>query len=69
MHGRDGPAACTYLGIDISAEFLDLAKQNLLKACSGLREDRVELVQAEYMDGVQKARNRCDICGTSQKEA
>jgi hypothetical protein len=44
------------VGIDVSADFLEQAKHNMLEACPGLRNDRVELVQAPYMEGLKKAR-------------
>lgn len=53
---RDGPDACTFVGIDVSADFLQQARHNMLEACPGLRGDRVELVQAPYMEGLKKAR-------------
>ena len=56
---RDGPDACTFVGIDVSGDFLEQAKANLLSACPKMRKDRVELIQATYMDGVKEARNRC----------
>lgn len=55
---RDGPKSCTFVGIDVSGDFLEQAKANLLTACSAMREERVELIQATYMDGVKQARER-----------
>jgi dimethylhistidine N-methyltransferase len=53
---RDGPEACTFAGIDVSAQFLQQAKNNLLAACPKLIADQVELVQATYMDGLREVR-------------
>lgn len=60
LNFRDGPDECTFVGIDVSGDFLEQAKANLLTACPKLREERVELIQATYMEGVREARKRSD---------
>lgn len=55
---RDGPESCTFVGIDVSGDFLQQAKSNMLTACPMLRSDRVELIQATYMEGLKEARKR-----------
>ena len=44
------------MGIDVSADFLQQAKANLLEACPELLADKVELVQAPYLEGLKEAR-------------
>ena len=53
---RDGSDGCSFVGIDVSADFLQQAKANLLEACPGLLADKVELVQAPYLEGLKEAR-------------
>ena len=53
---RDGSDKCSFVGIDVSADFLQQAKANLLEACPGLLADKVELVQAPYLEGLKEAR-------------
>lgn len=55
---RDGPEGCTFVGVDVSQDFLEQAKANLLTACPKLKEGKVETIQATYMDGVREARRR-----------
>lgn len=48
---RDGPAAVRFAGVDCSAAALDMAQASLIKSCSGLRPQNIELICAEYNDG------------------
>lgn len=55
---RDGAAAVRFVGIDCSAAALEMAQSSLLKSCPGLRPQNIELVCAEYNDGVAECRRR-----------
>lgn len=51
---RDGPAAVRFAGVDCSAAALDMAQASLIKSCSGLRPQNIELICAEYNDGATR---------------
>lgn len=55
---RDGPDQCFYEGIDCSADFLQLARQNLVEACPKLQPAKVGTICQLYMDGLREARSR-----------
>ena len=56
---RDGPDNVHFLGIDVSMEALHLAKGNLVKQCPQLSTKNIEMVCAEYLEGLKQARARC----------
>lgn len=58
---RDGPDQCFYEGIDCSADFLQLARQNLVEACPKLQPAKVGTICQLYMDGLREARSRCAL--------
>ncbi|KAG0583912.1 hypothetical protein KC19_3G171100 [Ceratodon purpureus] len=47
-------ARCRFVGIDVSASFLQEARSNLVK--QGMANDCIEMVEGEYMAGLQKVR-------------
>jgi hypothetical protein len=51
---RDG--RCKFAGIDVSASFLEEAKENLMGFVPDLRAEDIDLVEAEYIAGLQKVR-------------
>ena len=55
---RDGAKNCKFVGIDVSADFLEQAKANMLQACPGLRTENVEMIQETYLEGLAEARRR-----------
>lgn len=59
VHGRDGPNNVHFLGIDVSVEALHLARSNLVKQCPELSAMNIEMVCAEYLEGLKQARARC----------
>ena len=58
---RDGPEAVFYEGIDCSADFLHLARKNILEACPTMRPGNLGTVCALYMDGLQEACRRSAV--------
>ena len=58
---RDGPDKVHFLGIDVSMEALHLAKGNLVKQCPQLSTKNIEMVCAEYLEGLKQARARCSF--------
>lgn len=53
---RDG--CCRFAGIDVSESFLEEARSNLMRHVAGLQESQIELVQAEYIEGLREVRRR-----------
>lgn len=47
---------CKFVGIDVSASFLQEARTNLLREVEGLKPESVEVIQADYMEGLKKVR-------------
>ena len=55
---RDGAGGVTYCGIDCSAEALQQMRRTLQATLPALGMDSVALVEAEYVEGVRRARER-----------
>lgn len=55
---RDGPSNVHFLGIDVSMEALHMARANLMKACPDLSSKGIEMVCADYLEGLKQARAR-----------
>jgi len=58
LAARDGAAAVRFAGVDCSGAALAWAKGALLDSCPGLPEGNIELVCAEYTDGIAECRRR-----------
>ncbi|KAH8933037.1 hypothetical protein BDL97_18G010500 [Sphagnum fallax] len=50
-HGR-----CRYVGIDVSGPFLEEAYKNLMQNVDGLQHEDMDMVQADYMEGLKIVR-------------
>jgi uncharacterized SAM-dependent methyltransferase len=50
-HGR-----CRYAGIDVSGPFLEEAYKNLIQNVDGLQHEDMDMVQADYMEGLKIVR-------------
>jgi L-histidine N-alpha-methyltransferase len=50
-HGR-----CRYAGIDVSGPFLEEAYKNLMQNVDGLQHEDMDIVQADYMEGLKIVR-------------
>ena len=55
---RDGPDSCFFEGIDVSADFLEAAKRNVLQTCTGMKPDNTGTICLPYLQGLQAARDR-----------
>jgi uncharacterized SAM-dependent methyltransferase len=49
---------CRYAGIDVSGQFLEEAYNNLIHKVDGLRHEDLDMVQADYMEGLKIVRER-----------
>ncbi len=47
---------CQYAGIDVSGPFLEEAYKNLMQSVDGLQHDDMDMVQADYMEGLKIVR-------------
>lgn len=47
---------CKYVGIDVSASFLQEARANVLQEVRGVSPECLEFVEADYMQGLKKVR-------------
>lgn len=55
---RDSPCEVRFAGVDCSAAALEMAQISLLRSCPGLLPQNIELICAEYLDGVAECRRR-----------
>ena len=56
LAARDGAGTVHFAGVDCSSAALTMAKAALLGSCPGLPAANIELVCAEYNEGVLRAR-------------
>ena len=59
---RDGINDVHFLGIDVSMEALHMARASLSKQCPELSAKNIEMVCADYLEGLKEARARCEEC-------
>ena len=55
---RDGINNVRFLGIDVSTEALHMARASLAKQCPDLSAKNIEMVCADYLEGLKEARAR-----------
>lgn len=55
---RDGASNVHFLGIDVSMEALYMARTNVMKQCPQLSSKSIEMVCADYLEGLKQARAR-----------
>lgn len=55
---RDGASNVHFLGIDVSMEALYMARTNVMKQCPQLSSKNIEMVCADYLEGLKQARAR-----------
>ena len=55
---RDGVNNVHFLGIDVSMEALHMARSSLAKQCPDLSAKNIEMVCADYLEGLKEARAR-----------
>ena len=55
---RDGASNVHFLGIDVSMEALHMAQSNLMQECPQLSSQSIEMVCADYLEGLKQARSR-----------
>ena len=60
MECRDGASNVHFLGIDVSMEALYMARTNVMKQCPQLSSKSIEMVCADYLEGLKQARARYD---------
>ena len=58
MECRDGASNVHFLGIDVSMEALYMARTNVMKQCPQLSSKNIEMVCADYLEGLKQARAR-----------